>query len=60
MNQHWPAWMKTQTVALAITPELLACCHINVNFVVEPGEFEIAAGSSWRDSDLQKVILTMQ
>ena len=50
----------TQTVALDITPELLAFYDINMEFVVEPGEFEIAVGNSSRDSDLQKVILTVQ
>ena len=28
-------------------------------FVVEPGEFEIMAGTSSRDADLQKIILTV-
>ena len=50
----------TQTVALDITPELLAFYDINMEFVVEPGEFEIAVGNSSRDNDLQKVILTVQ
>lgn len=50
----------TQTVALDITPELLAFYDINMEFAVEPGEFEIAVGNSSRDSDLQKVILTVQ
>jgi beta-glucosidase len=50
----------TQTVALDITAELLAFYDINMNFLVEPGEFEIAVGNSSRDSDLQKVILTVK
>jgi beta-glucosidase len=49
-----------QTVALDITPELLAFYDINMEFVVEPGEFEIAVGNSSRESDLRKVILTVQ
>jgi beta-glucosidase len=49
----------TQTVVLDITPELLAFYNINMEFVVEPGDFEIAVGNSSQDSDLQKVILTV-
>ena len=49
----------TQTVALDITAELLAFYDINMEFLVEPGEFEIAVGNSSRDSDLRKVILTV-
>jgi hypothetical protein len=30
-----------------------------MNYVVEPGEFEIMVGNSSRDADLQKVILTV-
>jgi beta-glucosidase len=50
----------SQTVALDITPELLAFYDLNMEFVVEPGEFEIAVGNSSSDSDLKKVILTVQ
>ncbi len=50
---------ETQTVALEITPELLAFYDINMKFTVEPGEFEIMVGSSSRDEDLQKVVLTV-
>jgi len=60
MNQQRPAWTKTQTVALDLTPELLAFHDLNMDLAVEPGEFEIAAGNSARDSDLRKVILTVQ
>ena len=31
----------------------------NMNHIVEPGEFEIMVGSSSRDEDLQRVILTV-
>jgi beta-glucosidase len=51
---------ETKTVALDITPESLAFFDINMNYVVEPGEFEIMVGNSSRDSDLQKVILTVE
>ena len=50
---------ETRTVALDITPESLAFYDINMKYVVEPGEFEIMVGNSSRDSDLQRVILTV-
>lgn len=50
---------ETQTVALEITPELLAFYDINMKFTVEPGEFEIMLGNSSRDEDLQRMILTV-
>jgi len=48
---------ETKTVALDVTPESLAFYDIDMNYVVEPGEFEIMVGNSSRDCDLQKVIL---
>jgi beta-glucosidase len=51
---------ETQTVALDITPESLAFYDIRMKYVVEPGEFEIMVGNSSRDTDLQKVILTVE
>lgn len=48
-----------KTVELEITPESLAFYDINLKHTVEPGEFEIMVGSSSRDADLQKVILTV-
>lgn len=50
---------ETKTIALEITPELLAFYDIDMKQVVEPGEFEIMVGNSSRDEDLQKVILTV-
>ena len=50
---------ETKTVALEITPESLAFYDVNMQYVVEPGEFEIMAGNSSRDADLQKVVLTV-
>ena len=55
-------WLRpgeTRTVALDITPESLAFYDIHMKYVVEPGEFEIMVGNSSRDTDLQKVILTV-
>jgi beta-glucosidase len=51
---------KTKTVALEITPEHLAFYDIDMNYVVEPGEFEIMVGNSSRDQDLQKVLLAVE
>jgi beta-glucosidase len=50
---------ETQTVALDITPESLAFYDIKMKHVVEAGDFEIMVGTSSRDGDLQKVILTV-
>lgn len=55
-------WLKpgeTQTVRLDITAESLAFYDIDMEYVVEPGEFEIMVGNSSRDADLQKIILTV-
>lgn len=51
---------EIQTVALDITPETLAFHDMDMNYVVEPGEFEIMVGNSSRDSDLLKVILKVE
>ncbi len=50
---------KAKTVALEITSELLAFYDVNMQWVVEPGEFEILLGSSSRDGDLRKLKLTV-
>ena len=50
---------ETRTVTLDIMPEHLAFYDIAMNYVVEPGEFEIMVGNSSRDEDLQKVTLTV-
>jgi beta-glucosidase len=50
---------ETKNVAFEITPEELAFYDIHMKFAVEPGEFEIMVGSSSRDGDLQKVILSV-
>jgi beta-glucosidase len=51
---------ETKTVALEIAPEHLAFYDIDMNHVVEPGEFEIMVGNSSRDEDLQKVVLCVE
>jgi beta-glucosidase len=50
---------ETKTIALEITPELLAFYDVNMKYVVEPGTFAILVGNSSRDQDLQKVLLTV-
>ncbi|HZT23987.1 MAG TPA: glycoside hydrolase family 3 N-terminal domain-containing protein [Verrucomicrobiae bacterium] len=50
---------QTRTVEFEITPESLAFYDLRMKYTVEPGEFEIMVGSSSRDEDLQKVVLTV-
>jgi len=51
---------QAKTITFDITPDLLSFYDINMKFDVEPGEFEIMLGNSSRDSDLQKIILTVR
>jgi beta-glucosidase len=44
---------------LEIIPEHLSFYDINMKYVVEPGEFDIRAGNSLRDEDLQKTELVV-
>lgn len=48
---------EKRTIALEITPETLAFYDIEMNYTVEPGEFEIMIGRSSRDVDLRRVTL---
>jgi len=50
---------ETRTVALDLTPDALAFYDVNMNYLIEPGEFEISVGNSSRDDDLISVILTV-
>ncbi|MDG5766218.1 glycoside hydrolase family 3 N-terminal domain-containing protein [Balneolales bacterium ANBcel1] len=50
---------ETETVAINITRETLAFHNIDLQYVVEPGEFDIMVGSSSRDKDLSHVTLTV-
>ncbi len=50
---------QTKTVSLDITSESLAFYDVDMNYVVEPGDFEIMVGNSSRDLDLQKLVLTV-
>jgi len=51
---------ETRTVEMGITPELLAFYDVNMNYVVDPGEFAILVGSSSRDAELRKVTLLVK
>ena len=51
---------ESAPLAFDIGPEQLAFYDIQMKYVVEPGEFEIMVGNSSRDSDLQKVVLTVR
>ncbi len=51
---------ETKTVRIDITPDKLAFHNIDMNYVVEPGEFEIMVGSSSRDEDLRKTLLIVK
>ena len=51
---------QTRTVTFDLTPELLSFYDINMKFGVEPGDFEIMVGSSSRDADLSKTVLTVK
>lgn len=51
---------ESTDVTLAITPESLAFYNIDMQYVVEPGEFAIMVGTSSRDVDLRRVTLRVQ
>ncbi|MBU0472525.1 MAG: glycoside hydrolase family 3 C-terminal domain-containing protein [Bacteroidetes bacterium] len=48
---------ETKTISFEISTKQLAFTDVNMNYTVEPGEFEIMLGNSSRDKDLYKVIL---
>ncbi len=51
---------EAKKVSIPITPKSLAFFDINMEYVVEPGEFEILIGNSSRDEDLNKIILKVE
>jgi beta-glucosidase len=50
---------ESKTVELDITPDKLKFYDINMDYIVEPGEFSIMVGSSSMYSDLQTTQLTV-
>jgi beta-glucosidase len=48
------------TVEVPIVPESLAFYDVDMNYVVEPGEFAIMVGTSSRDSDLTTITLRVE
>lgn len=48
---------EKKTVSFKISSELLAFTNVNMEYVVEPGEFEIMVGTSSRDIDCSKILL---
>ena len=48
---------EMRTVALPILPEHLAFTTLDMDYAVEPGDFEIMVGNSSRDEDLTKTLL---
>jgi beta-glucosidase len=56
----WLAPGETTTVELPITPESLAFHDVDMQYLVEPGEFSIMVGTSSRDADLQALTLRVQ
>lgn len=49
---------ESKTVSLEITPARLAFWNIDMQYVVEPGQFQIMVGSN--SVDLQSVTLTVE
>ena len=50
---------ETATVTFDITPDLLSFYDVDMEYVVEPGEFTLMVGNSSRDEDLKKLTLTV-
>jgi beta-glucosidase len=51
---------QKKTVSFDIIPEHLSFYDINMEYVVEPGKFEIMVGNSSQDQDLRKIILNVK
>ena len=55
-------WLEagaSTTVSIDISPDSLALYDIDMQYVVEAGEFEIMVGTSSRKEDLQTVVLNV-
>lgn len=51
---------ETKTITFDVTPDKLAFYDVNMKYGVETGTFQIMVGTSSRDEDLQKVVLTVK
>jgi len=51
---------ETRTLSFEIWPAHLAFYDVEMNFTVEPGEFDVMVGTSSRNSDLQHVALVVK
>ena len=51
---------EKKLIKFKITPEHLAFHNINMDFIVEPGEFEIMIGNSSMDKDLKNIVLMVE
>ncbi len=51
---------QTKSVSFSVTPDKLAYFDKDMNFAVEPGEFEILVGSSSKDEDLNKITINVK
>jgi len=51
---------ESTTVRFELTAELLAFWDVNMEYRVEPGDFEIMVGTSSADRDLHKAVLTVR
>jgi beta-glucosidase len=51
---------ETKTVTFNITPEKLKFLNLDMKWVVEAGDFDVLIGSSSKDADLKKVVLTVK
>jgi beta-glucosidase len=59
-HKVWLEPGEKRAVSFTISAESLAFYDVNMKYLVEPGDFEIMVGTSSRDSDLQKVVLTVR
>ena len=51
---------EKRIVEFTITPDKLSFYDLDMNPIVEPGQFEVMIGGSSRDEDLQKATFTIQ
>ncbi|WP_221420200.1 glycoside hydrolase family 3 N-terminal domain-containing protein [Fulvivirga sp. M361] len=51
---------ETQTIEFDVSFDQLAFYDINMNYVVEPGSFDLLVGNSSKNEDLKKVVLTVE